>query len=75
MYVSVYKEKGLSALLQDASVLKHTHTPHAGTATIFRSSIIETSKFKKWSSSQVKQVPDEKCLTRSIISLIVSFHP
>lgn len=77
MYVSVYKEKGLSPLLQDASILKHTHThtPHAGTATIFRSSIIETSKFKKWSSSQVKQVPDEKCLTRSIIPLIVSFHP
>lgn len=26
MYVSVYKEKGLSPLLQDAFVLKHTHT-------------------------------------------------
>lgn len=24
MYVSVYKEKGLSPFLQDASVLKHT---------------------------------------------------
>lgn len=49
MYVSVYKEEGSSPLLQDASVLKHTHThaPDAGTATIFRSSIIETSKFKK----------------------------
>lgn len=26
MYVSVYKEEGSSPLLQDASVLKHTHT-------------------------------------------------
>lgn len=25
MYVSVYKEKGLSPFLQDASVLKRTH--------------------------------------------------
>lgn len=73
MYMSVYKEKVLSPFLQDASVL--THTPHATTATLFTSSVIETSKFKKWSSPQVKQVSDEKCLTRNIIPLIVSFHP